>query len=190
MNSLHQLFIKDVPVYFYPHQSHLISISIVTKVGSTAETDPIDYGMAHILEHLFFKGSKKRQLATSISRAANDIGARLNAYTHYDHTVYYITALKEHFIEAFDILADMYSYPLFPKSEFEKELQPILSELREREDDPSNFIFEGALTKYYGKSYHPIIGTQESILNASLEQLHSFRNKYYGGANVFHFYCG
>ena len=167
---------------YYPHQSYLTNIQILTDVGSAAEDDS-KQGLAHILEHMFFKGSQKRAGGTAISRAANAIGAKMNAYTTYDHTVYYISVLNDSFAEGFDILADMYLNPLFPPEEFKKELNPILSELREREDDPENFLIEKAFARYFGKEYHPIIGTEESVRAATVEMMHSFKEDFYGGEN-------
>jgi len=168
---------------FRQNQSFLTNIQILTNVGSAAEEAPI-HGMAHILEHMFFKGSKKRPAGTAISRAANDIGGKMNAYTTYDHTVYYITVLNDRFEEGFDILADMYLNPLFPEAEFAKELNPILSEFREREDDPENFMVERALESYLGSGYHPVIGTAETIRSATVEKMHEFKRSYYGGDNT------
>lgn len=163
--------------------SFLTNIQILTRVGSCAEP-PAEWGLAHILEHMFFKGSSKRPGGTSISRAANDIGGKMNAYTTYDHTAYYITVLNDRFEEGFDILADMYSNPLFPAEEFKKELNPILSEYREREDDPDSFLVERALQMYLGEAYHPIIGTEETIRGATVDGMHDFKNRYYGGNNT------
>lgn len=168
---------------FAQNKSFLTNIRILTRVGSTAEDDSIQ-GLAHILEHMFFKGSKKRPGGTAISRAANDIGGKMNAYTTYDHTVYYITILNDKFEEGFDILADMFQNPLFPPEEFAKELNPILSEFREREDDPDSFLAERVLQKYLGKNYHPVIGTEESIKSATAEKMHAFKNRFYGGDNT------
>ena len=172
----------DVRFLYYPHKSYLTNIQILTGVGSAAEDDTRQ-GLAHILEHMFFKGSKKRVGGTAISRAANSIGAKMNAYTTYDHTVYYISVLNESFAEGFDILADMYSNPLFPPEEFAKELNPILSEFREREDDPDNFLLERTFEEYFGEAYHPIIGTEESIRGATVEMMHAFKEDFYGGEN-------
>ena len=172
----------DVRLLYYPHKSYLTNIQILTDVGSAVEDDR-QQGLAHILEHMFFKGSLKRAGGTAISRAANRIGAKMNAYTTYDHTVYYISVLNDVFEEGFDILADMYLNPLFPPEEFAKELNPILSELREREDDPENFLIERAFSQYFGKDYHPIIGTEESVRGASVEMMHSFKKDFYGGEN-------
>ena len=174
--------VGSVKVLFYPHKSYLTNIQVLTNVGSTAETKDC-YGLAHILEHMFFKGSVSRPASNAITRAANNIGAKMNAYTSFDHTVYYITVLNDEFEEGFDILADMYLNPLFPETEFIKELNPILSELREREDDPDSFLVEKALQKFFGENYHPIIGTEESIKNSTVTKMHNFKEKFYGGEN-------
>lgn len=170
-------------VLYVNHDSFLTNIQILTNAGSAVESES-EWGLAHILEHMFFKGSQNRPSGTAISRAANDLGARMNAYTSYDHTAYYISALNEDFEQAFDILADMYLNPLFPEEEFRKELNPILSEFREREDDPDNFIGERALEACYKGNYHPIIGTEQSIRSANVSGMHRFKDRYYGGQNT------
>ena len=168
-------------VLFLKNDSFLTNVQVLTNVGSAAE-EPSIKGMAHILEHMFFKGSRKRPDGRAISRAANDIGGKLNAYTIYDHTVYYITVLNDKFEEGMDILADMYQNPLFKEEEFAKELNPILSEYREREDDPDSFLMERALSKYM-TGYHPVIGTKETIMSATVDKMHEFKRRYYGGNN-------
>ncbi|MEQ8350961.1 MAG: pitrilysin family protein [Leptospiraceae bacterium] len=175
--------INGLKLLHIENTSFLTNIQILTRVGSCAE-HPSQWGLAHILEHMFFKGSSKRPGGTSISRAANDIGGKMNAYTTYDHTAYYITVLNDRFEEGFDILADMYRNPLFPADEFKKELNPILSEYREREDDPDSFLVERALQMYLGEAYHPIIGTEETIRGATVEKMHDFKNRFYGGNNT------
>ena len=175
--------IGKVRFLFYQNQSYLTNIQILTNVGSTAEVEKENYGLAHILEHMFFKGSKKRPASNAITRSANNIGAKMNAYTSFDHTSYYITVLNEVFEEGFDILADMYLNPLFPETEFIKELNPILSELREKEDDPDSYLIEKSFESYFGDSYHPIIGTEQSIKGAKVSQMHEFKNDFYGGDN-------
>jgi predicted Zn-dependent peptidase len=174
--------VDGVRVVHYQNESFLTNIQILTGAGSAAEEKEIQ-GMAHILEHMFFKGSRKRPGGTNISRAANDIGGKMNAYTTYDHTVYYITVMNDVFREGFDILADMYQNPLFPQAEFEKELNPILSEYREREDDPENFLAERSLDRFFGEAYHPVIGTEATIKSATVEAMHAFKRRFYGGNN-------
>jgi len=185
-SEISRLPIQTLPggerVVFVKNNSYITNIQILTDVGSTAE-DPDIHGMAHILEHMFFKGSQKYRGGTAISRAANDIGGKLNAYTTYDHTVFYISVLGDEFEGGFDILADMYRNPMFPPEEFKKELNPILSEMREREDDPESFLMEKAFAEYLGTNYHPVIGNADSVKSATVEKMHRFKSRFYGGSN-------
>ena len=164
--------------YLY-HPGELVNLQILNNVGSAHEASE-EWGIAHILEHMFFKGSKKRPRPLDISRAANDIGAKLNAYTSYDHTCYHITSLREHFQQAADILIDMFLHPLFPPEEYKKELAPILSELREQEDNPDSYLHERAMRHFFGENYHPIIGTEKTIRDSSSDKMFRFRKKTYG----------
>ena len=77
----------------------------------------------------------------------------------------------------------MYQNPLFLPEEFEKERGPILSEFREREDDPESYLMERALEAFLAGNYHPIIGTQDSIQSATVETMHAFRRRFYGRNN-------
>ncbi|HMX57494.1 MAG TPA: pitrilysin family protein [Leptospiraceae bacterium] len=185
-STVSQLPVHRLPggerLLFMRNNSYITNIQILTNVGSMAE-DPQIHGMAHILEHMFFKGSNKFRGGTAISRAANDIGGKLNAYTTYDHTVFYISVLGDEFEQGFEILSDMYRNPLFPPDEFKKELNPILSEMREREDDPESFLMESALRAYLGSSYHPVIGNADTVKAATVENMHRFKSRYYAGNN-------
>ncbi len=171
--------IGDTRVAYLYHPGELVNLRILNHIGSANETTD-ERGTAHILEHMFFKGSKKRPGPMDISRCANDIGAKLNAYTTYEHTCYHISSLRENFAEAADILIDMFLHPLFPSSEYKKELAPILSELREQEDNPESYLNERALKKFFGENYHPIIGYKKTIENSNSEKMFQFKNKYYG----------
>ncbi len=181
--NIERFEVNGVRAVYLQKDSFLTSIQILTDVGSAAE-EPEAFGMAHILEHMFFKGSRRRPGGTAITRAANDIGGKMNAYTSYDHTAYFMTVLNDKFAQGLDILADMYQYPLFPPDEFTKELNPILSEYREREDDPESFLLERTLEKYLGTAYHPIIGTEQTIRGATVERMHAFKGAFYGGRNT------
>lgn len=175
--------VNGVKVVYHNIPSRLTNVQFLTNVGSCVETEE-EEGLAHILEHNFFNGSVKRPNKSDISRAANDIGGGLNAYTGVDTTVYHISVLNEFFAAGFDILADMYKNPLFDEKEFVKELNPILSEFRSYEDDPDSHLSFRTLPAMYGRQAgHPVIGTEESIKAATTEKLHNFRNKYYGGNN-------
>ena len=178
------LNVNNTKVVYHYLPSKLTNIQILTNVGSASESKDI-WGMAHILEHLFFKGSKKYPGPMDIQTMANDIGGKLNAYTSVDQTVYHITVLNDFFKQGFDILADMYQHPLFPEEEFAKELNPILSEMRRYEDDPDSYLGARLIPAMIGDDAgHPIIGTEETIRAATVEKMHEFRRRFYGGKNT------
>jgi len=178
------LNVNDTKIVYHYLPSKLTNIQILTNVGSASESPDI-WGMAHILEHLFFKGSKKYPGPLDIQTAANDIGGKLNAWTWVDQTVYHITVLNDFFKEGFDILADMYQHPLFPEEEFAKELNPILSEMRRGEDNPDGFLGNRLMPAMIGdEAGHPVIGTEETIRAATVEKMHEFRRRFYGGKNT------
>lgn len=176
--------INDTKVVYHFLPSKLTNIQILTNVGSASEDKDV-WGMAHILEHLFFKGSKKYPGPMDIQTAANDIGGSLNAWTWVDQTVYHITVLNDYFRQGFDILADMYQNPLFPEDEFKKELNPILSEMRRGEDNPDTYLGHKLNLAWIGEEAgHPVIGTEETVRAATVEKMHAFRKRFYGGNNV------
>src|SRR4028119_1930474 len=101
-----------------PH-IHSVSMGVFTKVGSRYETKPLS-GVSHFLEHMFFKGTPRRN-ARQISEAIEGIGGMLNAYTSYDSTCYYAKVADIHFDRAVDTLSDMLLNSLFDPKEIEKE---------------------------------------------------------------------
>lgn len=178
------LNINNTKVVYHYLPSKLTNIQFLTNIGSAAESKD-EWGMAHILEHLFFKGSKKYPGPLDIQTAANDIGGKLNAWTWVDQTVYHITVLNDFFKQGFSILADMYQNPLFPEEEFVKELNPILSEMRRGEDSPDNYLSNRVMPAMVGEDAgHSVIGTEESVRSATVKKMHDFRSRFYGGNNT------
>lgn len=178
------LNINNTKVVYHYLPSKLTNIQILTNVGSISE-DKDQKGLAHILEHCFFLGSKKRPGKMDIQTNANDMGGKLNAYTSLDITNYHISVLNDFFSEGFDILADMYQNPLFPEDEFKKEINPILSEMRRGQDDAGSVLYQKVAALMVGEDAgHPIIGTEESIKAATIDGVKAFRSKFYGGENV------
>ncbi|MFN3603272.1 MAG: M16 family metallopeptidase [Leptonema sp. (in: bacteria)] len=174
--------IHNIQTAYIYQPSYLTFLQIVTKAGSQVETKD-EWGISHILEHMVFKGSKKRPSSKEIMNSYSYIGAEVNAFTDYDHTNYYVTMLNEVFEIGFDILADMYLNPLLREEDLKKEINPILSELREKIDDPEDFLLEES-TKYFLNLYHPILGTKESIINTTVEKIKSFKDQYYNNENM------
>ena len=97
--------------------------------------------MAHFVEHLIFKGTRKRK-AWHILNRMERVGGDLNAYTNKEETVVYSTFLKEHFLRAAELLTDIVFNSTFPQAEIEKEVEVIIDEIQSYEDSPSELIFD------------------------------------------------
>lgn len=176
--------VNNTKVVYHFLPSKLTNIQFLTNVGSASE-DKDEWGMAHILEHIYFKGSKKYPGPLDIQTMANDIGGKINAWTWIDQTVYHITTLNDFFKQGFDLLADMYQHPLFPENEFIKELNPILSEMRRAEDNPEGYLFHRLIPAMVGDDVgHSTLGTEETVRAATVEKMHAFRKRFYGGNNT------
>jgi zinc protease len=110
--------------------------AIVThvKAGYFDETDEVQ-GIAHVLEHMYFKGTPRRGVG-EIAKQTKAVGGYLNAGTIYDHTVYYTVVPSSGFAEALDIQADAYANSLIDASELSRELEVIVQEARRKADSP------------------------------------------------------
>lgn len=177
------LEVNNSRLLFHRNASDVVNIQILTNIGSAVEEGEL-LGAAHFLEHMFFKGTEKRD-AKQINRDANRIGGKLNAWTWFDQTVYHITALKERLDDAFEILCDLYQHATFPADELEKEREVIVSEMRRYDDDPSSYLADRAWSHFCTSGIaHPVIGTEETVRALTRDQLVDFRERYYGGDNV------
>lgn len=175
--------IANTKVLFKRNQSKIINIQILTDIGSSDESQN-EYGVAHFLEHMFFKGTNSRN-AKRINRDADLMGAKINAWTWHDQTNYYLSVMEENFEAGFELLSDIYLNATFPEDEFEKEKTVILSEIRRYEDDPPTFISDLAVDYYCQNGLaHKVIGTYESVAKLTKNDLINFKNKYYGGDNI------
>ncbi|MHB2033474.1 MAG: M16 family metallopeptidase [Gemmatimonadaceae bacterium] len=112
-------------------------VAIVThvKAGYFDETDDV-VGIAHVLEHMYFKGTARRGVG-EIAKQTKAVGGYLNAGTIYDHTVYYTVVPSSGFAEALDIQADAYGNSLIDAGELGRELEVIIQEARRKADNPN-----------------------------------------------------
>ena len=101
-----------------------VYFSVYVKAGSRNESEDIN-GVAHFLEHMFFKGTENRS-AYEIAGALEDLGGSLNAYTGKELTVFYANVLSEHLPKAVDVISDMLCNSLFDEDEIIKEYENLL----------------------------------------------------------------
>ena len=121
---------------------HMASVSIGIWVGNGGRHEPAPIsGVSHFIEHLLFKGTKKRS-ARDISQAVEGIGGYLNAFTSEEHTCFYAKARHDHLPELLDVLADMFLHSAFDPVEMGKEREVIKEELAMYLDEPHQHVQE------------------------------------------------
>ena len=88
------------------HDTNAVAVLILVKVGSRYETEA-QAGLSHFLEHMFFKGTRKRPTYLHVSKELDGLGANFNAFTSEEYTGFYVQTSGDHFDQALDVLADM-----------------------------------------------------------------------------------
>ena len=160
------------------------SIGVWVAAGSSNEKKN-ECGIAHMLEHMAFKGTKNRN-AETIAREIEDVGGDINAYTSKEVTAYYLKVLKENAELGVDILSDIIKNSTFPKEEIERERGVIISEIGQSYDAPDDRVFEN-FTKTAFKNQamgRPILGTKETVNSFKKCNLKTFLTSNYTPENI------
>jgi len=164
--------------------SKLVCVDTWVKTGSINETDE-NSGVAHFLEHLFFKGSAKHK-AGDFERILDGKGAIYNAATSKDFTHFYITIKKEDLSLALDLQSDMLLSPQIPQNEMDRERMVVLEEISRSKDDPNSIVFQNINSILFKQ--HPykreVIGSADVIKNISREGVLEFYNTWYKPSNM------
>lgn len=147
--------------------------------GSRYESES-ESGISHFIEHIVFKGSKKRT-AFEIAQQADSIGALLNAYTTKEYTFFYTKALDYQIVGAADILFDMIKNPRLDEKDIETEKGVIYEEISMCEDDPYDVCYEANESAIYCANAlsKPILGTKESISKFHREDFEKYMKRFY-----------
>jgi predicted Zn-dependent peptidase len=156
-----------------------VSIGVWIDTGSRDERND-ERGVSHFIEHMLFKGTKKRS-AKEIASSLESVGGALNAFTGREQTCYLARVLDEHLNIAVDVLADILKNSLFSSSDFEREKTVILSEIKDLEDSPEDLAHDLLMNNIWQE--HPlgrsIIGDTESILRMTKSKLVDFIKRNY-----------
>lgn len=163
----------------------VVSSYILVKAGSIMEAEFMGSGVSHYIEHMLFKGTKKRK-AGEISRQIRGLGGVLNAYTTYDRTVYHVTVPSKSLDKALEIQADAIINSSFNALECKKENQVILKEINMCIDEPETLLQKLAWeTMYKTHPYkEPIIGHRGLFENLSREDLITYYKRMYVPNNM------
>jgi predicted Zn-dependent peptidase len=154
------------------------AIGLWTEVGSRDETKETA-GISHFIEHLVFKGTKKRDYI-EISKSLERVGGYLNAFTSKENTCFYARVLDEYTDVAVDVLTDLVFNPTFPQKELEKEKDVVIEEIKSADDTPDDVIFEDFDKFTYERHPFalPIAGSEKTVRSFTrkkvLEHLHAY----------------
>lgn len=156
------------------------SIGIWVNAGGRHEREPQN-GIAHFLEHMAFKGTKRRT-ALQIAEAIEDVGGYINAYTSREVTAYYARVLKDDVALGLDVIADILREPLFEDSEIEVERGVILQEIGQSLDTPDDVVFDWLQEAAYpGQPIgRTILGPSERVSSFTRADLSGFVAEHYG----------
>lgn len=158
-----------------------VTVSFFVGSGGRYENMETEYGAAHFIEHLIFKGSKRRPTPKQIAEEVDNVGGIMNAYTAEDHTNYFIKLPSRHIELAMDILSDALTNPLFDKTELERERGVILEEMQVYKDDPARYAFDlvGPLLWPKDTLRSNIIGTEQTISSMERQTLVTYFESLY-----------
>jgi predicted Zn-dependent peptidase len=159
---------------------HSVSLGIWIGVGSRYEP-PEKNGISHFLEHMFFKGTRKRS-ARDIAVDIDSIGGDLNAFTSRETTTFYIKVLDAYLDRGIDLLTDIFLHSTFPEADIEKEKSIIKEEIKMVEDTPDDYIHDLFYETVWGRFGigQPVLGRRETIKSFTADDLTGHIRKYYG----------
>ena len=158
------------------------SVSVGAWIGVGARHEPARVnGVAHMLEHMAFKGTERRS-ALAIAEEIEAVGGYLNAYTGREQTAYYGKVLAADVPLAIDILADILQHSVFDPQELERERQVILQEIGQAEDTPDDIIFDHFQAAAFPSQAlgRPVLGSAEIVGSMKREEIKGYMQSHYG----------
>lgn len=161
-----------------------VALGIWVKSGSRSETVD-EHGIAHLLEHMAFKGTGKRT-AQEIATDIENVGGEINAATSVETTSYYARVLKDDVPLAIDILSDILTDSNFDPKELTREQHVVLQEIGAAHDTPDDVVFDHFTETAYQKQTigRAILGTPESVKRITSSELQAFINRQYAGERM------
>ncbi|HYC55024.1 MAG TPA: pitrilysin family protein [Candidatus Binatia bacterium] len=166
------------------HFAPVVAQQVWVKAGGADEVD-VEAGIAHVHEHMLFKGTARRGVG-EIAGAVESSGGSINAWTSWDQTVYHLVLASRFAAEGIDILADAVQFSSFDPTELAKELDVVMEEYKRGMDSPSNRIYDTLFETAY--TAHPykrsVIGTETSIKGLTRDMILDFYRRYYTPSNM------
>ncbi len=167
-----------------PH-TRSVSVLVLVRAGSRYEQDP-EAGIAHVFEHMLFKGSDNWPTAQIVSESIEGVGGSMNASTDKEVVDYWCRVAQPHYTLVMELLADIFLNPLLEDEELKREQGVILEELRMYHDDPRSWV--SILSDQICWPEHPlgrdIGGSPETVQSITPEMIHDYRGRMYSPQNT------
>ena len=166
------------------HFAPVVALQVWVGAGGADEFDH-EAGVAHVHEHMLFKGTQHRGVGV-IAAEIESSGGQINAWTSWNETVYHIVVASQYAHTALDVLADAVRYSSFDPTELDKELAVVLEEWKRGEDSPSQKVFHALFESAFRVHPYrrPVIGTNESIQGLTRERILDFYRRFYTPNNM------
>jgi predicted Zn-dependent peptidase len=165
-------------------QVDTVSLGIWVGVGTRDEGEQVN-GIAHLLEHMTFKGTDRRS-AREIAEVIEDVGGHLNAYTTREQTAYYAKVLAEDSDLAIDVVADILQHSVFDDEELKRERAVVIQEIGQAVDTPDDIIFDHfQATAFPGQPLgRPVLGEVDIVERLNRSDLISYLGTHYGAHSM------
>jgi zinc protease len=176
-NGLKVVLVED-------HSAPVVALNVWVRTGSADEL-PGQFGMAHVHEHMLFKGTERRGVG-EIAATVEGAGGNMNAFTSYDMTVYHVTMPARDVAVGVDVLGDAVQHSTFDAGELAREEEVVIEEIRRADDSPENLISRTLFETAF--SSHPYrrdtLGTRESVNSFTRQGLLDFYHHWYVPNNM------
>ena len=167
------------------HSRKVAAIQMWVMVGAAYENDS-ERGISHVIEHMAFKGTKRRGVGR-IAEEVEELGGQINAYTIWDETVFHVIVPSSATSQGLDIITDAVFRSVIDQKELEKEKKVVLEEILEEQDRPDEVAFNQVFKTAYIKSPYrfPVIGQKEIVEKITRKNILDFRKRWYVPENMF-----
>jgi len=184
MNLLLHSLSNGIRLVHYPIKGMVAHCGVIINAGSRDEKDQ-EHGIAHFIEHMLFKGTKKRRSYHILSRL-EDVGGELNAYTTKEETAVHASFLIDDYERAVELIADITFNSLFPEKEIKKEKDVVIEEINSYLDTPAELIFDEFEEQIFsgmavGRS---ILGSPRTVKSFSQKKIYDFISRNYNTEQI------
>ncbi len=179
MDLFYHTLDNGIRLVHYPINGIVAYCGLIINTGSRDE-EPREYGIAHFIEHMLFKGTIKRKAWHILSRL-EDAGGELNAYTTKEETAVHASFMKEDYERAIEIISDITFNSIFPEKEIQKEKEVVIEEINSYLDTPAELIFDEFEEQIFAGQPvgHNILGTPHTVKSFTHKDLSDFISGHY-----------